>query len=394
MIERSWIASVTPELAPAPSVSFTPTDAGLHARVSAAGNGRVPGTIGQARRLAWSSAGTDLARVSDVLAHGDHVVVVRDADRDLLQRVDVLDHQGRVRQTIVGRRGPWVVDARGPKILGSSRTGHPTAWSLADPDASPIMWSTRFGERELRDLRMLDARLVATGLQPRRIDGVPPSVLVATIEIASWDDVSPFRTLRSATGLAECIADSTAHAVLGIEPAGPILATDEHIAWMDWSLELRAELELPGHPIVVTPRSDGRAWMLALRDGEPELRVLSPGACELAIPVHHAFIDAERLLVAPDDAVIVVSPSRIQCFDAHGGFRWKFARDGAARALVDANGSTLFTHGGSVIAADPSGQCQPVWTAPPGTARLGALTLVDDELLVSAGSDVLALARA
>jgi hypothetical protein len=235
---------------------------------------------------------------------------------------------------------------------------------------------------------------VVTGVHPRGIAGPPPSLLAATIEIASWDEVSPFGTLRSATEIAITVAHDTTHAAMGIEPAGPILATDDHIVWMDWSLEPRAELAIAGHPLVVTPRSDGRAWMLALRDGEPELRVLAPGSCELTLPVHVAFIDAERLLVAPDDAVIVVAPSRIQCFDAQGTFRWKFARDGAARALVDADGTVLFTHGATVIAADPSGQCHPVWTAPTGTARLGALTLAGDELLVSAGPDVFALARA
>ena len=394
MIDRSWIAAVTPEVAPAPSRVLDPADAGSHARASAAGNGRVPDTLARTRRVAWSSTGSDLPPVIDLLAHGEHVVVVREPMHDLLQGVDVLDHEGQSRQTIVGRRSPWVVDPRGSMLLGSSRTGHPTAWSLVEANASPIIWSTRFGQRELRDVRLLGDRLIATGVHPRGIDGSPASVLVATIGIASWDDVSPLGTLRSTTLIAESVADSTAHAVLGIHPAGPILATDDHIAWTDWSLEVRADLEISGHPLVVTPRSDGRAWMLALRDGEPELRVLSPGACELALPVHHAFIDAERLLVALDDAVIVVAPSRIQCFDASGSFRWKFARDGAARALVDANGTTLFTHGGSVIAADSSGQCQPVWTAPPGTARLGALAVAGDELLVSAGPDVLALATA
>jgi hypothetical protein len=351
------------------------------------------GSFAGVRRIMWSAAASDRPAVLDILAHDDRVVAVREPGIDDAQLVDVLDRSGQRLRTIAGRRGAWSIDPRGPMLLGTSSDAYPSAWALGDLSSEPILWTTRFEDRELCDLRMLDDLLLATALEPRRLGGPPPSVLVALIRIADYDDASRWRTLRSTTRVAERIAGDTSHVVVGIEPAGPILVTDGHVYWADWSLQTRAVLELAGHPLVSSPRSDGRTWMLAVHYGEPQLRLLSPGRCELLLPVHAAFHDAERLLVTADDGAIIVSRSRIQSFDAQGNFRWKYARDGAPRALVDADGTAIFTHAGGVIAADPAGHCREVWTAPPPISQLGPLSTIDDQLIVAAGPDLFALAK-
>jgi hypothetical protein len=52
----------------------------------------------------------------------------------------------------------------------------------------------------------------------------------------------------------------------------------------------------------------------------------------------------------------------------------------------------VFTHGASVIAADPSGACERIWSAPAGVSRLGPVALSRELLLVAAGPDLFALA--
>jgi hypothetical protein len=327
--------------------------------------------------------------VVEILAAGEHVIVVREADGE--QLVQLLDGSGAPLSTIRGKSGPWAMDLRGPMLLGSSSDGEPSAWSLRDPSAPPILWSTRSSGRHLCDLRMLDDLLLATAVEPQRLGGPPPSAFVAVIRISDWRDVSRWGTLRGTTRVAERVAWNVTHVVLGVEPAGPILATNDHVCWTDWSLQPRAELELEGHPLLASPRSDARSWMLALRNDEPELRIVAPGRCEAQFPVHDAFRHAERLLVTPDDGAILVAPTRIQSFDAHGGFRWKFARQGAPRALVDTTGTVLFTHGSAVIAAAPDGTCRALWTAPPPASSLGPLTVIGDALLVASGPDLFAV---
>jgi hypothetical protein len=353
---------------------------------------RVSTWLGRRRETAWSST-SELPPVLDILAVGDRVIAVREPDADREQLVDVLDDAGARQCTIRGRRGPWTIDPRGPMLLGSSPTGEPSAWSLAEPAAEPILWSTRFNGRDLCELRMLDDFLLAAAVEPQRLGGPPPSVFVAAIRIPDWDDVSRWGTLRGTTRVAERVAGDITHFVLGVEPAGPILATDDHVCWTDWSLQPRAELDLEGHPLLASARSDARIWMLALHGDEPELRILAPGRCEARVPVHAAFGPAERLLVTPDDGAILVAPTRIQSFDAQGGFRWKLARQGAARALVDTTGTILFTHGSALIEASPDGACREVWTAPPPTPSLGPMALLgDDRLVVASGPDLFALA--
>ncbi|MFV8750418.1 hypothetical protein ACNOYE_07690 [Nannocystaceae bacterium ST9] len=366
-----------------------PAEAWPHRDGPAAGTGRTRVPLAIDRRAAWATTLPEGPRVSELRAIGGRVLALREPDPLGRQTLELLDDKGQHLRTIVGLAGDWAIDPRGV-LLGRTIDRELAAWTLDQPERPPAFVSARFDARELIATRVLGDRLLVITRQPRTLQR-QPDLLIDMLRIPDHAQVSRWRSLKIER-LAERIAELCDRAVLGFDAAGPLLASEGELAWFDWQLGLRARVDCPLRVIALAPRSDARTWLLAERAGKPELWKIGPGVCERVIALEPALTDANAILVAPDDAAVLVSSTRIACFDERGEPRWTFARRGRATGIVDPRGTTLVGHDAKLIAVDSTGKFSPVWTAPGDVAELGPIAAASGMVWVGAGSRLFALA--
>jgi hypothetical protein len=332
-----------------------------------------------------------------LLAHGERVLAIRAPDQERRQHVEVIEADGEHSRTIVGLHGDWAIDERHPMLLGRTPEAELAAWSLAEPELPPILVFNRLNQRELDAVRIVDATSVIVTRPIQVLKGPPPDVLVDVLHIDHYDDVSQWRSLRSRTRVAEGICEGIDRVVLGFDPAGLILAHERELWWGDWYLRERARLD-PGPavlPLQLGARRDGSTWMLTEREGRTELWQLVVGRVEQAWVISDKLVDAQALLVAPDDAAVLVGSSEVACFDGEGRLRWTSPRSGAAVGLIDPQGVALYSDGGTLVCSEslagPAGERATVWTAPSGIGRLGPLSGSASRIWVGAGRIVFGL---
>ena len=349
--------------------------------------------LGYARTTAFTCELPEGPPVLRLLTLGERVLAVRAPDARRRQSVELIDAEGRWRRTIAGLHGDWAVDARHAMLLGRSPDAELCAWSLDEPERRAILVFNRLNGRELDTLRFVDDSFVALTRPTQRLGGPPSDVLVDVVRVPSYEDVSRWRSLRSRIRVAERIAEGIDRVVLGFDPAGLILVHERELWWGDWTLAERARLELGPEllPLQIAPRSDGSSWMLVEREGRTELWQVVVGRCVEAFVISDKLVDAGPLLVAPDDAVVLVGSSEVASFDADGQPRWSFARSGAATGLIDEQGVALYSDGGALISTGPGGGRATVWLAPEGITRLGPLAATPSGLRVGAGRSVFGL---
>jgi hypothetical protein len=360
---------------------------------SITGDGRVAQGLGSARTSGVVCELPEGPPVLRLLAHGEGVLAIRAPDGERRQQVELLDADGQHLRTITGLYGDWALDDRHAMLLGRTLEGEFAAWSLAEPERLPILVFNRINGRELDVLRFVGDALVAVTRPTKRLGGPPPDVLVDVLQVAGYDDVSRWRSLRSRTRVAERIYEDIDRVVLGFDPAGLILAHERELWWGDWYLRERARLD-PGPevlPLLIAARGDGSSWMLTEREGRAELWQIAVGRCEQAFVISERLIDARALLVGPDDAAVIVGSSEVVCFAADGVLRWAFPRFGAATGLIDAHGVALYSDAGALICTDPAGSRATVWMAPGSIGRIGPLIAAGSRLWVGAGRFVFGL---
>jgi hypothetical protein len=360
---------------------------------SLAGDGRVRLALGSARTLRFACELPEGPPVLRLLAHGDRVLAIRVPDAERRQQVELIDADGQHLRTIPGLHGDWALDGRCAMLLGRTQEAEFAAWSLDEPERLPILVFNRLNGRELDVVRFVDAALVAVTRQAKVLGGPPPDVLVDVLQISGYDDVSRWRSLRSRARVAERICEGIERVILGFDPAGLILAHERELWWGDWYLRERARLD-PGPdvlPLLIAARGDGSSWMLTEREGRTELWHIAVGRCEQAFVISEQLVDARALLVAPDDAAVIVGSSEVACFDAGGALRWTFPRFGAATGLIDAHGVALYSDAGALICTDPAGGRATVWVAPGSIGRIGPLAATGSRLWAGAGRVVFGL---
>ncbi len=356
-----------------------------------AANGRVSARLDRPRTRGRVHALTPIPAPTHLLTTPGFLVAVGAPEADGRQSLEIRDAEGGSPRPITGRRSRWVIDPRGPTLLGTSIEGAPTAWSLRDPDARPVVWSTRLDGRVLEAIRVVGSHVLTAALEERSLGGPLPNVVVQLLHVPDFGHVSKWQTLRGAKRIAERIAENTPRVAVGVETNGPILATLDAIYWADWHLRPRGEATVTGVPMMLSPRSDGRSWSVWLTAEGPVLRRLVPGAVDHEQVVHEAFMDTRGLLVGPDNGVTLVCRERIQQFDANGQLRFKFNFDSCGHAFVDASGTTLFAQESTLLAASPTGQCTEVWAAPPGAGKIAALGVSGDRVWVVLDGELVAL---
>jgi hypothetical protein len=357
------------------------------------GDGRSELALGEARTLRFTCELPEGPPVLRLLAHGDRVLAIRVPDAVRRQQVEVIDADGQHLRTIMGLQGDWALDVPRAMLLGRTVDAELAAWSLDEPEREPILVLNRLSERELDVLRFVDSALITVTRPIKTLRGPPPDVLVDALSIANYADVSRWRTLRSCTRVAEVICERIDRVVLGFDPAGLILAHEREVWWCDWYLRARARLD-PGPavlPLLIASRGDGSSWMLTEREGRTELWHIAVGRCEQAFVISEQLVDARVLLVAPDDAAVLVGSSEVACIDAEGVLRWTFPRFGAATGLIDARGVAVYSDAGALICTDPAGGRATVWVAPSSIGRLGPLAASASSLWVGAGRFVFGL---
>jgi hypothetical protein len=367
---------------------------------SLASEGLVTLGLGSARTLRFTCELPEGPPVVRLLAYGDRVLAIRAPDPERRQQVELIDAEGAHLRTITGLHGDWSLDERGAMLLGRTQEAELAAWSLDEPQRLPILVFSRLNGRELDMLRFLGGRhdgvegtLVAVTRQAKALGGPPPDVLVDVLQISGYEDVSRWRSLRSRTRVAERICEGINRVIVGFDPAGLILAHERELWWGDWYLRERARLD-PGPdvlPLLIAARGDGSSWMLTEREGRTELWHIAVGRCEQALVISEQLVDARALLVAPDDAAVIVGSSEVACLDADGALRWTFARAGAATGLIDTSGVALYSDGGALICTDPVGGRATVWVAPGSIGRIGPLAATGSRLWAGAGRFVFGL---
>jgi len=396
----SWEDIPKPRLdAPTPAELplHAPTTAWPHTVGGVAGNGRAALWLGYARTTRWTCELPEGPPVVGLLAIGERSLAIRAPGDRLVQHVELIDGDGRHQRTITGRIGDWAIDVERSMLLGATEHSELAAWSLDDPSRPPILVLGRLDGRELDSVRLLDQTLVVVTHQVKQLRGPPPDVIVDVVHIPHYDDVSRWRSLRSQVLVAERIAEGLDRVVLGFDPAGPILAGPEQLWWGNWYLRERGRIDPgPGSsplqlvPRQLAPRGDGSGWLLTGREDRTELWHVAVGRCHGAFVLDPALSDG-ALLIAPDDAAVIVSSSQVACFDESGALRWSFPRSGAATGLIDPNGVALYSDRGSLIAGDAQGARATVWTAPDGVDRLGPLAATATRMWVASGRRVFGL---
>jgi hypothetical protein len=357
------------------------------------GDGRSELALGDARTLRFTCELPEGPPVLRLLTRGDGVLAIRAPDEVRRQRVEVIDANGRHLRTITGLQGDWALDVPHAMLLGRTVDAELAAWSLDEPEREPILVLNRLSERELDVLRFVDGALLVVTRPIKTLRGPPPDVLVDMLKITDYADVSRWRTLRSCTRVAEVICSGIDRVILGFDPAGLILAHERELWWCDWYLRGRAQLD-PGPavlPLLIASRGDGSSWMLTEREGRTELWHIAVGRCEQAFVISQQLVDAQALLVTPNDAAVLVGSSEVACFDAEGALRWTFSRFGAATGLIDARGVALYSDGGALICTNPDGSRSTVWMAPMSIGRLGPLAASASTLWVGTGRFVFGL---
>ncbi|PRP98101.1 hypothetical protein ENSA5_30860 [Enhygromyxa salina] len=362
-----------------------PSEAWPHVSGGAAGNGRVALELGYTRGLLWTCELPEGPPVLELLALGDRVLALRTPARDRRQRVELIDGEGRHVRTIEGLCGDWAIDVPREMLVGRTTDAELGAWSLRDPQARPILVFNRLGGREVDALRFVDDLLIALTHEPRTLGGPPSDVMIDVVRIPSYGDLSRWRTLRGVTRVAERITDQIDRAVIGLDPAGVILATEHELWWGDWRLRQRGRrtLEAATVPLRSCPRDDGSGWLLAEHEGRTQLWQVVVGKRIAAHLLDAGLADAE-LLVGPDDGVVVPGSTQVASFDPEGAERWSVAREGDPTGLIDEHGIALFSDAGSLISMDSDGARATVWIAPESIARLGPLAATNERLWVGA----------
>jgi hypothetical protein len=379
----SWEPIGEPKLeVPMPTEAASPID-----------EGRSELALAEARTTRFGCELPEGPPVVRLLVRGDHVLAIRAPDEVRRQRVEVIDAHGQHLRTIEGLHGDWALDVPHAMLLGRTVDAELAAWSLDEPEREPILVLNRLSERELDVLRFVDGALITVTRPIKTLRGPPPDVLVDVLSIANYDDVSRWGTLRSCTRVAEVIDHGIDRVIVDFDPAGLILAHERELCWFDWYLRARARLD-PGPavlPLLITSRGDGSSWMLTEREGRTELWHIAVGRCEQAFVISDQLVDARALLVAPNDAAVLVGSNEVACFDAEGALLWTFPRLGAATGLIDARGVVLYSDAGALICTDPAGARATVWSAPSSIARLGPLAASASRLWVAAGRSVFGL---
>lgn len=331
--------------------------------------------------------------VASIIASGAHFAIVRERSVEAHQEVDVFDAAWSFVRTCQGLAGDWAIDPRGPVVVGTSREGVPTAWPLQEPAARTFVLRGRLARRVLRAVCCGGDMLFLVAFEPRRLGGPSPNIVVSVVRVPSYERISDFGSLRGTECLAEGMRTVQEGWRISIGTEGILLADDDALWWTDWHLSPVAHRPLRGVRCVALSAAGPRGHMMLAEGSEgAELWFLARGQCRARVRVSTALLAGFAPPVCtPDGGVVLVTDSRIEGFDAEGRPSFRFGRRGPACALVDAQGTTIFTHERRVVAVRSDGTPFDVWTGPEG-AVLGPLAAFSDRLVVGDGSGLFVLA--
>jgi hypothetical protein len=195
--------------------------------------------------------------------------------------------------------------------------------------------------------------------------GPPSAVVVESVRVRDWGDVSQHGVLYGLEPLGGIIYEGEGGVAAAAGRAGPVIAVRGGIQWCDWLLRPVADYVHEGRPLSLSVGAGGRAHLVVRREGRTRFLIVPPDGppvCDLELPWTPS-ANLAPPVIAETRQILVTGPDRLLSLDPRGAVLWEQERVGSAPATVSSDDAFLVP-GRELLAIAPDGRRTPLWESP------------------------------